>query len=207
MREDAKRAAGEPPIAGRPASARLFVALAVPDAIAAELSAWAAAALAGQRLRPLAADALHVTLCFLGARPLAQRDTIERALAAAAGGRVAPLCAAGELVWLPPSRPRVLALSLFDADGALGALQRAVATALAEAGVHRPERRPFSGHVTLARVRRDMRIDRRAAVPQAPAISPWYGELLCLFSSLPAPGGSRYERLVTLRLKRSQSAR
>lgn len=180
------------------------MALALPDEVAAELSRWAAHHAGAGGLRPLAAESLHVTLCFLGNRPAHERATVHSALAGALGGLCAPLCAPGELTWLPARRPRVLALSLRDADGALCRLQRTVAEALAQAGVYRPERRRFRAHITLARARRGAVIDTRALQPRPPAPAPWHGERVCLFASLPARGARRYERLVTLALGRAQ---
>jgi 2'-5' RNA ligase len=55
--------------------------------------------------------------------------------------------------WLPPRRPRVLAVEVADPSGGLAALQAAVARGLGEAIGFVPERRRFLAHVTVGRVR------------------------------------------------------
>src|ERR1700704_1020388 len=94
----------------RGARARLFVAVDPPPEGCRELGAWGRA-LAGaldlrsgrgsrRGLRVLDPDSLHLTLCFLGARPVAEIDTLAAALGLWAGGL-------GELrvgapLWPPP---------------------------------------------------------------------------------------------------------
>ncbi|HTB69430.1 MAG TPA: hypothetical protein VK707_00415, partial [Solirubrobacteraceae bacterium] len=104
----------------RDATTRLFVAVDPPPAVCGELAAWARAALgglrgldadaqtrtAGSRVRLLGAETMHVTLCFLGGRPLAELDTIAAALDACSAER--PQLYVGAPLWLPPRRPRSL---------------------------------------------------------------------------------------------------
>jgi 2'-5' RNA ligase len=96
-----------------------------------------------------------VTLCFLGAIAAGEVAGIATAVRSALDGRPAPSLTLGEPLWLPPRRPRVLAVALDDLTGALGALQSAVSAALVRGGWYEEERRPFLAHVTVARVRRD----------------------------------------------------
>ena len=96
----------------RGATARLFVAVDVPPAVREELAAWArdvASALgfkqsqaASAALRVLQAEAQHLTLCFLGSRPVEEIDAIGAAIGACAGA--AGAATAGR----PPTpRPRI----------------------------------------------------------------------------------------------------
>src|SRR5882724_10545658 len=65
----------------RPGSprARLFLALDLPDDLRAALVEWRSAALAGRAdLRPVAPEALHVTLVFLGYLPEKEIATVAR---------------------------------------------------------------------------------------------------------------------------------
>ena len=55
---------------------------------------------------------------------------------------------------VPPREPRLYALGLEDAGGALGAGRTGSVPALEEAGLYEPEKRPFWPHVTLARSKR-----------------------------------------------------
>jgi 2'-5' RNA ligase len=105
------------------------------------------------KLRLLAPETMHVTLCFLGARPVAEIGALATALEQC---EVPP---AGELslgapLWLPPRNPRSLALELGDGEGWLERLQRAIVEAFAQAIAWEPDRRRFRAHVTVARIGR-----------------------------------------------------
>lgn len=176
-------------------SARLFVALELPEEVRAALVAWQPR---DASLRPVAPEALHVTLAFLGAR--------EEGEAVAIGALLEPLArpvgalALGAPAWLPPRRPGVVAVRVDDGDGALAALQADVAAALVAACVFEPERRAFLAHVTVARVRRG------AVVPEAvrglgppPAIA-FAAPAVTLFRSHLSPRGSRYEAVTRVAL-------
>jgi 2'-5' RNA ligase len=150
---------------------------------------------------------MHVTLCFLGMRPAGELDAIGGACADAVGPPVFELSTAG-LVGFPPRRPRVLAAAIEDRSRGLAALQVRLATALAEIGAYRPERRAFVPHVTLARVKRPPAPPARADRVKAPparghgragqrllAPVPFTASSVTLFRSTPGPGGSVYEPL------------
>jgi RNA 2',3'-cyclic 3'-phosphodiesterase len=182
-------------------SARLFVALDLPDAVVEALATWRAPLLRGSdELRAVAPEALHVTLCFLGAKPEAAiaplAELVQECAAGAAGG-VAGL-AFGEPLWLPRRRPRVLAVALEDRHGQLAALQARLVERLAEGGWHDPETRPFLPHVTVARVR-----DRAAPPVRALAAPPalvFDGAAVVLYRSRLSPAGARHEPLSVRRL-------
>jgi 2'-5' RNA ligase len=161
----------------RAATARLFAAVDPPAAVREQLAAWArevSGAMRGQaggldggsgahagragrtqdaKLRLLAPETMHVTLCFLGARPVAEIDALAAAL------EQCEIPEAGELslgapLWLPPRNPRSLALEIGDGEGWLGRLQRAIVEAFARAIAWEPDRRRFRAHVTVARIGR-----------------------------------------------------
>jgi 2'-5' RNA ligase len=186
---------------GRPGSprARLFVALdPAPDARAG-LAAWRDELIAGRDdLRPVRAEALHVTLAFLGYRPEKEVDAIAAAAFGALGGLAAPVLAPGHVRPLPPRAPRLFALDLGDEDGRCGAVAAAVAGALAAARFHRPEKRPVWPHMTLARVKRDRRAQPLAVAPGAP--EPFAAPDVVLYRSHLRPEGARYEALARLAL-------
>ena len=166
----------------------------------AGVAAWRDALLvATAALRPVPAEALHVTLAFLGNRPEGQRGAIADAVAAAADGLEAPWLVPVGLRGVPAHAPRLWALEVDDEGGRAASVQRAVVGALATAGLHAPERRPFWAHLTLARAR-----GRVGALPP-----PWSVERppgafatprVVLYRSRPAPGGARYEALAAVRL-------
>ncbi len=173
-------------------SARLFAALEVPPAVREALAGFGSAAADGDfALRAVRADALHVTLSFLGHRSL---DDIEPAAdvirAAAAPVRRLSL---GDPLWLAPRRPHVLTVAVADPEAALARLQAEVAEGLADALGLVPERRAFRPHVTVARVRRGA-VPRRSGLPAAPEAS-FAGEALTLYRSWLGGGPARYEAL------------
>jgi 2'-5' RNA ligase len=166
---------------------RLFVALELPADVRAALVAWRPADAA---LRPVADADLHVTLAFLGERSQAEARAVARVLAGVA--RPVGGLALGAPRWLPPRRPRVLAVELADADGALTALHYGLVGALGDAIAFRPERRRFLPHVTVARVR-SAPAEVELVPPGGPA--PFAAPALTLFRSRLSPGGARYEAL------------
>jgi 2'-5' RNA ligase len=190
-------------------SVRLFVALTLPAPVRDALIAWRTREMARfEALRPVAADALHVTLCFLGAR---DEDEIA-AIAAATTACATPVeeLALGAALWLPPRAPQVLTVALEDPRGTLGALQSRLSSALAAGGWYAREARPYLPHVTVARVRgaaprRGARRSRAGELPPAAELTPppplrFGGEALVLQRSHLGAGGARYETLARVEL-------
>jgi RNA 2',3'-cyclic 3'-phosphodiesterase len=174
---------------------RLFVALELPEGVRSELVRWRDGMLT-PALRPVAAESLHLTLCFLGSQSSEQASAIGDACAAAlTGGGPLPLVVSGA-IWLPPRRPQVLAISLDDPSGELGRRRAALAEALSGGGWYSPERRPFLPHVTVARVRRG---EHAAPIelPRPPALD-FAGWRVALFRSHLDSGGARYDALCVI---------
>jgi 2'-5' RNA ligase len=135
---------------------RLFVAASLPAEVRTELARWARTALAGRGigLRRLAVETLHLTLCFLGDQPLASVGE----LAGVLGGLAEAVAGVGELsigapVWLPPRRPRALAVEIGDPDGALRRLQALLCADVGATIDWEPPAQRFRPHVTVARMR------------------------------------------------------
>jgi RNA 2',3'-cyclic 3'-phosphodiesterase len=175
---------------------RLFVALELPRAARDALVAFRDAVADPEVWRPVAPEALHLTLAFLGRRPAEDVAAIDEILYSAAGP--APRLVLSDGLLLPPRRPRVLCAALSDPDGTLAALQSRVSEGLEAAGVYTPEKRPFRAHATVARLRPRARPPRSIAE----ALNPleFHGEALTLFASRLHPHGARYEPLVRLNL-------
>jgi 2'-5' RNA ligase len=178
---------------------RLFVALKLPEPVRAALGQWRAdqlrAELSGLRMTRL--EDLHITLCFLGSQPGGEIKAIADACAAVAGF-ARPVLTVGKPAWLPPRRPRVLAVDLDDHQGTLARVQAQLTSALHRGGWYEPERCPFRAHVTVARV------PERAGVaavelPQ-PAPIGFIGSTVVLMRSRLARGGARYEQLAEVAL-------
>lgn len=174
-------------------SARLFAALELPAHVRAALGAFGRAAVEDDfALRAVGDDALHVTLAFLGHRPLDDIAPASEAVCSAVAGPV-PALSLGEPLWLAPHRPHVLTVEVLDADGALFALRDRVVSGLVDAVGYEPDRRRFRPHVTVARVRHGAR-PRRRGLPEAPRAS-FAGQALVLYRSWLGGGPARYEVL------------
>lgn len=185
-------------------AARLFVAVDPPAEVCERLAAWARTAVRGlgvrgggsSSVRVLDPGLLHVTLCFLGSRPVEEIPKIAAALERCA-------TAVGELsigapLWLPPRRPRALAVEVRDdPQGGLAALHAGLVDALAQACGFREERRRFRAHVTLARMREGPRGSAGERVLSAtPALS-FTAASVVLYRSWLSPAGASYEALAT----------
>lgn len=183
-------------------SARLFAALELPGEVRTALAAFGRAAADGDHaLRAVRGDALHVTLLFLGHRPLDEIEPAAEAVERASTGVAAPLLELGDPLWLSPRRPHVLTVELADPSGALASLQSAVAVELVEALGIVPERRRFLAHVTVARVKHGA-VPRRGGLPQPswPGTGAFPGEAVTLFRSHLGGGPARYEPLLRVPL-------
>jgi RNA 2',3'-cyclic 3'-phosphodiesterase len=193
----------------------LFVALDLPEEVREQLAGWARTALrsaggrpgAGGPLRVLDAESLHMTLCFLGSQPLESIEEIGRQLRSVVG-RVGQL-SVGAPLWLPPHRPRALAVELHEDSGQLSELHRRLIAALAEvcdlehdthAPVHGAGRRHrrLRPHITVARMR-DGAVPRQRTLAPTPPLSFTPRELV-LYRSWLLPEGASYEAVASAEL-------
>jgi RNA 2',3'-cyclic 3'-phosphodiesterase len=176
--------------------ARLFVALDLPSEARSELAAWRDELVEGRRdLRPVRAEALHVTLVFLGWQDEKAADAIASAAFDACSGLPAARLRAGAVKPIPPRDPRLFALDLEDEEGRAGAVQSAISGALEAGRWYRPEKRPFWPHLTLARVKRGER--RVPPLPDTPAppAEAFEADLITLYRSTLRPQGAVYDPL------------
>jgi RNA 2',3'-cyclic 3'-phosphodiesterase len=178
---------------------RLFVAVELPEEAREALAGWARAAV-GRGAEPRRVDprSLHVTLCFLGEQPPSAVDRIGAVLRDCAElvARIDELLV-GAPLWLPPRRPRVLAVAIADPGGSLRALRDAVVGELE--GLldweHGGRRERFRPHVTVARMRAGSQ--RARGLPPTPALG-FAPVAATLFRSSLDPGGARYEALASV---------
>jgi RNA 2',3'-cyclic 3'-phosphodiesterase len=176
--------------------ARMFVALDLPGEARSALAAWRDGLVEGRRdLRPVRAEALHVTLVFLGWQDEKAADAIASAAFEACSGLSAPRLQASGVRPLPPRDPRLFALDLEDEDGRASGVQAAISDALEAGRWYRPEKRPFWPHLTLARVKRGER--RVPPLPDAPAPpgDAFEADQVTLYRSTLRPQGAIYEPL------------
>ena len=109
---------------------------------------------------------------------------------------------AGEMSGVPPRRPRLYALALEDAAGAVTAWQGELSSRLEAERLYEPEKRPFWPHVTLARARRGGSLPRIEEPPALPPglRRPFSPPRATLYRSTLAPQGAVYEPLATMEI-------
>jgi 2'-5' RNA ligase len=194
--------------------------------MADDLAAWARSAARATRaeargrhssIRVLGANLLHVTICFLGEHPAEQISVLAAELEDSV--RPAVQLSVGAPLWLPPRRPRALAVELHDEGGALARVHAEVAARLEPAEElpppgpsgpigHRARPRRFRPHITVARLRSGGGRRSRSAggaepqLPPTPALSFAPAELV-LYRSWLSPEGASYEALKAFPLGRA----
>jgi len=134
---------------------RAFVAVTIPkpfrDALAGEAASLARVS---RHIRTVAPENLHLTLAFLGNIPAQSTDSVRSGMQAAVRGRHPFSIGFSGGGTFPEARePRVAWAGISGETEALRDLQAAVLEAVRGLGL-RVDRRPFSPHVTLARIGR-----------------------------------------------------
>ncbi|MDX8152127.1 RNA 2',3'-cyclic phosphodiesterase [Patulibacter brassicae] len=177
-----------------PVGVRLFVALELPAAVRRGLGGW----VRGQRalrttVRPVPEEQLHLTLAFLGERPAAEIEPLAGAVALAGTDRSCLDLETGAPIWLPPRRPRALAIEVHDLRGDLAELHRSLTDALADAVGWRPDRR-LRPHVTVGRRRPEAGPDPGAAPDPTPDLR-FDAPALALVRSTLRPSGAEHQVL------------
>jgi 2'-5' RNA ligase len=175
--------------------------------VRAALAEWQATALADPALRPVRAEALHLTLCFLGSvdeRRIASAGEAVRSIAP----RPVEVALDRGPSPLPKRRPALFALGA--RSPAAVSLQAEVSTALVAARLYAPEQRAFWPHLTVARVRSERRPPgrgerrgksrpRRVFEPPGslpdPLTEPFGAVRMALYRSQTKPQGAEYARL------------
>lgn len=190
--------------------ARLFVALDLPAEVLEGLGEWQRAEVsADPALRPSRTETLHITLVFLGYRP---ERAIERIAEAACGdlAMAAPLMTLRPRpVPVPRNRPRLYAIDA-DSDETM-TLQSEIERRLVAGRLHKPEKRDFWPHLTVARVRSEKpppgrRRGKPARVERPPGplpeglLEPFRGVRVALYRSHLRSSGAEYESLAQTEL-------
>lgn len=161
---------------------RLFVAIWPPDDVLDRVSRLERPAVEGMRWT--GRDQWHVTLRFLGA--VADVAPVVDALEG--------LAPAGPVrATLGPATGRFGQRILHVPVAGLDDVAISVIAATRDLGTP-PEDRPFHGHLTLARVGKNARVDLRS-VAGTPIEGEWAVDAVCLVESRLSPAGARYEVL------------
>jgi len=188
---------------------RLFIGIELPDALKRRAAAAAARVrervertAPGARLRWVEPSNLHITIWFLGEVREPRVEALAAALNTPLVVRPFRLRIAGAGAFPPSGPPRAIWLGLAAGDDALLAVHTELGPRLLPLGFE-PEKRPFSPHLTIARVKdvrgRDAAAMRRILIADDPV-----GECdvrsAALLLSRPTPAGSQYERLASIPL-------
>lgn len=154
------------------------------------------------RLRPTAriawsrAENLHLTLKFIGEWPEEKLRPLEQALGAVEAPPPFEVRISG-VGFFPNARaPRVFWAGV-GSSPELGSLAGEINRLLAPLGIPR-ERRPYSPHLTLARIRERVRLEElRRAIEALPSLDfgAFAPDRFYLYESRLAPGGSVYARI------------
>lgn len=166
---------------------RLFCALQLPAGTVERLVAWGSAELdAVPGARGVPPGHLHVTLAFLGHRPVGELEAILGALREAAAETERPRL---ELRGYRETRS-VGMLTFDDEGGRAAALAEGLQARLERLGVYERERRRWLPHVTVLRFRQRPRLH-----PTLPDLEPFVPSDAAAYLSRLRPGGAQYEVL------------
>jgi 2'-5' RNA ligase len=143
-------------------------------------------------MRVVAAEQVHLTLAFLGHRPLDEIGPLSELVESFGGWPVPPL-STGAAMWLSPRRPHVLTVAVNDDSAALESLHTSVWDGLEELGYEREERR-FRPHLTVARVRHGWSAPTSLGLPPTPQLD-LDVRGVALMRSFLGGGPARYEEL------------
>jgi RNA 2',3'-cyclic 3'-phosphodiesterase len=189
---------------------RLFVGVFPPEPVLAQLrpllEAWRAA-LPDPRLRWAPVENLHVTLCFLGGVDADRVEDLATALSSKLAGMPRTEVRLKGLGAFPGhQRPKVLWAGI---EGGLGTLQDLQEASRSVCGpfLAKPDPKPFSPHLTLARIKNgDGKLShavRRLALAEANMeIGPWPIDQVHLVNSVTGADRSRYESIAEFALGR-----
>jgi len=170
---------------------RLFCGLTLPESVRDALAGWQRDSL-HSAARVVEPRNLHITLAFLGHRPVDDVGPVTDALRAAAGSVAGP-------IRLSPERYRetrsVAMLVLADEEDRAGRLARALHERLERIGVYKPEARQWLPHVTVLRFRSPPRLR-----PPPPDLVPFSPSEAAVYHSLLGREGARYEVLDSVAL-------
>lgn len=197
---------------------RLFLALDLEPDVHEWCDRWRRAVVttrpgAGSELRWVAEQARHLTLKFIGEVGPVQASAIAEAVAAMEL-RPLPRLVVGPLSWLPhASRARVLVLDVVSAapeePGSrqpLSVVHHQVEAVLGPLGVE-ADTRPFTPHITLARVRAEGRTPWAAEVVSACRVAGTPPAVACdrltLYESRLRPTGPEYRVVAATRERRA----
>jgi len=192
---------------------RLFIAITLPAPLLDTLTGVQQRLqrqLARYPLRWVRPEGIHLTLKFLGETDAARIDDLKHALQAVATHYTAFELSVGGLGMFPHARrPSVLWVGVQDEQHRLQKLAADIDKAVAGLG-WKPEKKPFTGHLTLARVKRQASNPQRRALGQQVAGLRGYARVgvlpvqrVCIMRSQLRAGGAVYTEVACVTLNQS----
>lgn len=186
---------------------RLFTAIDLSDDVLLRLDRLLAMLRPEALIKWSPLDNLHITMKFIGEWPTDRLRELETALAELLP-REPFAVELRDLGWFPNERsPRVLWAGV-HAGPALEQLARNIEDRLAQLGIAR-EDRPFSPHLTLARIKSPVPLNRlrqKVEEIQPAAIGSFEVSQFCLFRSDPGSHSSIYRKLQVFRFQNALAA-
>jgi 2'-5' RNA ligase len=175
---------------------RLFTGIGLPAEVIRNLGGLLEQLKPTADIKWTALENLHVTTKFIGSWPEERLAELEAALASVP--RPGPLAiAVRNLGFFPNARsPRVFWAGI-EASPGLAALAGATDAALARLGIE-PEKRGYSPHLTLARIKAPVRLaelQRQVARIGNEEFGEFSATRFCLYESRPRPSGSVYTKI------------
>ncbi len=179
---------------------RLFTGIDLPDHVVNVLERVLARIRPAAHLKWVPAYNLHITTRFIGEWPEARLDELKDALADVAP-RTSFRVGLHGIGWFPnPRKPRVLWAGV-DAGGELRQLARDINAALERLGLP-AEDREFSAHITLARIKQPVPLDKLQdiiAKMENTDFDTFTVDSFHLYRSQPGAAGSIYTKLSEFR--------
>lgn len=175
---------------------RLFTAVDIPDDVLGKLATLIDQLRPAARIKWNPAANLHITTKFIGEWPEDRLGELTAALRALPSREAIPIEVRGVGFFPNPHSPRVFWAAV-HAPPALAELARQTDQALHRLGVP-PESRPFSPHLTLARIREPAplaSLHRAIAALPAAEFGRFTADRFYLYQSRLNPSGSVYTRL------------
>ncbi len=171
---------------------RAFIAIAIPDAVKASIGAAVTELRERNRgIRWVKPEGLHLTLKFLGDIPEETMPPFSVDLDKVSGvSRPLSFSLAGFGAFPDVKRPRVVWVGLDGDIAELATLAKSIDRVCAKYGIAE-ERRPFSGHITLGRLKIPTMVDLDIGAVTGMFMA---SEVL-LYRSVLSPGGAQYTAL------------
>ena len=178
---------------------RLFFAVKVSDAIKIDIgNAMKSFPLRNPPWRWIPPENMHLTIKFLG--EVDEKILLDlKAVAADAASRAKPCRVSyGPFGGFPNlSRPRVIFFEATEGTRELASIAHLLEDGVEPLGIER-ERRPFTAHLTLARIKEPLprgMVEKLGSVPPLPSSATQDVDCFLLMQSRLAPSGAKYEEV------------